>query len=296
MTIRTIPACVSYYEQEHAACDGDPKGVTDAERKACDWQPGCIAFQAHLEATGKAQSDYLQILEEPVLDDQGSPVLDEVGEPILREVGRARDGGEAFFDFCSGLVRERETGSASLIQPVKKRAKQKQRQPTIRERGELRRRVRRGPYVGAARKREHMLERGEAVFAELIERLGPGRSAKDRVAPAVGQCYVLVTDISYHRLTAYCRTGKGRDQPIMRLRPRHDRTFSVLLPVSADFLTKALGVKGLAEAGEVESWSYGRYLSRIKRVDEVGMKAVIRAVVALAKKGKIDLPSVRGAE
>jgi len=301
MAVKTIPACVGYYDQGHAACDGDPRGTTDDERRACDWCPACPAFKIHLEDEGKVQSDYLQILEEPVFDDEGNPVIDGgTGEPMLREVGRARDGGKAFYKFCMGLAREQESRDLPLVQPTKKQRKRRERTSATGERGELRRRIRRGPYIGAARKREHMLERGEAIFEELIERIGPGRRKNDRVAPAVGQCYILVTDaashVSYRLLTLYCRTGKGRDQPILRLRPRQERTFDVHFPVSSKALGVAFGPRGSPKLEAPESIKLGSYLSRIKGVDENGMRAVLNAVGFLVKRQKIKLPVLRGAE
>ncbi len=299
MAVKIIPPCVGYYETGEEACDGDPRGTTDTERKACDWRPGCGAFKDHLKDEGKVQSDYLQILEEPVFDDDGDPVIDgDTGEPMLCEVGRARDGGKAFYNFCVRLVQEREVLASALIQPVQpgKKSKRRKETPVRGPRGELRRKIRRGSYVGVARKREHMLVWGEALFAELIERIGPERRKRGRGAPAVGQCYVLVTDtaphISYRVLTLYCRTGKGRDRPILRLRPRQERTFDVHFPVSAEILEKVLG-EGLAEVGVVESWNHGYYLSRVKRVDEGGMKVAIRAAATLVRRKKIKLPELQ---
>lgn len=282
---KSVPPCVGYYEVADSNCDGDPQGASENERRPCGWQARCAAFQRYLEDEGRLRDEFLDVVEEPVLDSDGRPKLDGAGEPVTRETCRAKSGDEAFSQFCEGLTRKDEP-------PLIEQLAQDRRCKTRLEGSKPRKPRKVSRYPGVAERRKHLRVRFEKFLARLFEVLGPERKKRDRCAALIGQVYLSDSSAKATRYIAvYCR-ATGYDRPLVRVKfLAAYKAFDAWLPVGCTDLKRALGVKGRAATGEVTpAPREGRFLSRVRRLDDDGLAAVACAIGVLIERGKIELP------
>jgi len=280
---------VGYYEAADPNCDGDPQGASENERRPCGWQARCAAFQCYLEDEGRSRDEFLDVIEEPVLDSDGKLKLDGAGEPVTRETCRAKEGYKVFSQFCEGLTRKDEP---PLIEQLAQDRKCKTRLEGSKPRKP--RKVSR--YPGVAERRKHLRVRFEKFLARLFEVLGPERKKRDRCAALIGQVYLSDSSAKATRYIAvYCR-ATGYDRPLVRVKfLAAYKAFDAWLPVSCTDLKRALGAKGRTATGEVSPTPREEYfLSHVRRLDDNGLAAVARAIGVLVKQGKIKLPPLPG--
>lgn len=293
-----LQECFTGYEKGDSICDGDPNGPTEGDRAPCVARDRCAALKRHIAETGADISDFGKVVQ--VVSIEGQPAryfraadwdgLVKQLDGLVKEYGPATEhGGEP----AAEEAEEHRAASEEAAAGDDKPRSRKGRMPDGRHRlkpGRKARAMARRTLMKAARERHKaLLEVFRKFRASLAEQLPEYNWAGDHDAVAPGRLYVKDRLDSSGYASVYCKTLEGRDIPLAscRFKPR-DLQMEVSFPFDP-----AQAPAGLAKKLELKPLTDGRFKSRTKKLDSIGLGLAVELIAKAVRDAKIDLPPAR---
>lgn len=304
------PPCVGTYEADHEICNGNPRGKTSYEQRACAWRDRCVGLQAYaqeyelspldvaasqdpksLEALcvtyverysikegviGALPEGEVPALPPPVLvEDPDAGVEDEPGDVLAHEGESAKHHGR-------GVPRPDSHGTYASRRRRKAAKKAKRRKkgvkPSTRYTVPLNDEV-----LGLGAHFERHLKK---LFAKK-HRVRSQRSK--RVLARPGTIYAIDRTNTSRYVSWYCLQARGRDQAIacVRFKPALQR-LDIEVPVDVDDLRAVLLPKQFKRL-RVRPLNDGQFHALCTHLDHEATALVVEALAKLVANGKLEL-------